>query len=109
MKTDIMKKKISDEQLEKELNEYNKTQKEIAYEYGYGHPSRTLSDRIRDLGFDARQSVNFQESGGLLLYLNPGVRETLEIEDPAFFQIENMDDGKVKLTFHNKKWRQEDE
>jgi len=104
-----MQKKISDEQLEKELKENNKTEKEIAYEYGYGYPSRTLHERIRDLGFNARQSVNFQESGGLLLYLNPGVRESLEIEEPAFFQIENAEDGEVTLTFHGQKWRKEDE
>lgn len=109
IKTNTMRKKISDEQLEKELKENNKTQKEIAYEYGYGHPSRTLSDRIKDLGFKSRQTVNFQDSGGALVYLNPGVAESLQLEEPAYFQIESVEESEITLSFHGQKWRHQDE
>lgn len=101
---------ITEEQLEKEL-EKGKTQKEIAHEYGYGHPSRALADKIRQLGYDVRQRLN---ENGNDYYIPPSTveeaieRANLNPEDTIFFESDMTKEGVIKIRPTEQKWRKEE-
>jgi len=103
--------KITQDQLKKEL-ENGMIQKEIADEYGYGHPSRVLADKIRELGYDVRQRLN---ENGNDYYIPPSTVETaiekagLDPEQTVYFDSKISDDGTIRVRPTKQKWRKEDE
>lgn len=105
--------KITQDQLKKEL-ENGKTQKEIAHEYGYGYPSRVLSDKIRDLGFEMNQTLSLNEHGGAQFYVGSDIVEealkkrNLEDKEERFFRTNVREsDGVIEIVPTGKKWRKE--
>jgi len=104
-------KKITDEELRNEIRK-SKSMKEIAYEYGYSHPSGTLHQRIRSLGFEKLNKLNMMETGASLS-LNKGqiskIRERKGIDGQLFFDRKVKDNGDVVLEFHDSEYIQEDE
>jgi len=106
--------KITDKQLVKEL-ENGKTYKEIAHEYGYGYPSRALSQKIRGNGYRKNNKASFYESGGVNLSIEPDkVEKALEVKGidrekgPVYFSTEVSDDGDINVCLHRKEWRREE-
>lgn len=105
--------KITQEKLKQEL-ENGKTQKEIAHEYGYGYPSRVLSDKIRELGFEMNQTLSLNEHGGAQFYTGKDiVQESLEKrglknKDERFFKTDVREDGVIEIIPTGKKWRREE-
>ena len=105
--------KITQEKLEQEL-EKGKTQAEIAQEYGYGHPSRALEDKIRDLGYKCNQKMSLGKWGGFQAYVNSEVTsESLEkagLKDveKRFFKSDVKEDGTIEIIPTDKKWGKED-
>ena len=101
---------ITDKELKQEL-ESGKTQKQIAHEYGYGHPSRALSDRIRQLGYDVRQRLN---ENGNDYYIPPSTVEAaikeagLDPEETIYFEDRIADDGTIEVKPTKVKWRKEE-
>ena len=52
----LTKEKITQDQLQEELQS-GKTVQEIAHKYGYGHPSRSLNDKLRELGYSKTREI----------------------------------------------------
>lgn len=104
-------KKITDKQLKKELKK-GKTYKQIAQEYGYRFPSRTLSQRIRDLGFEKNSKLSFYESGGANFSttsntINELLRKNgLEDADKVYYNYD-VENGSLVIRFYSKEWRSE--
>ena len=106
--------KITQDKLLEEL-ENGKTQKEIAHEYGYGHASRKLEDKIRDLGFEQNQKMSLGKWGGFQAYVNgtttskalekAGLKDT----EKKYFKSNVKSDGTIEIVPTDKKWRKEDE
>lgn len=99
--------KITDKELENELKA-GKTQKQIAHEYGYGHPSRRLKDRIWELGFETRQKLN---ENGNDYYVPPSTVEKaiekagLNKDETVYFESNITEDGTIEIKPTERKWR----
>lgn len=110
----MTEKKISDEELQEQLENGDKTEKEIAYNNNYGYPSNALNRRIRDLGFEKNQKINVKDSGAGQFYLGSepmleaagqkGI--SLEDADNVFFQINDIQDGRITLEMTTDSFRQ---
>lgn len=102
--------KITQDKLEEELKN-GKTQKQIAHEYGYGHPSRVLADKIRELGYDVRQRLN---QNGNDYYIPPSTVEKaiekagLDPEQTIYFESGITDNGVIQVRPTKQKWRKEE-
>jgi len=107
-------KKISDDQLLKEIRK-GKTQKRIAYEYGFGYPSGYLSERCRSLGYRKLNKLNVMSSGGASLSLTRDQIEKVrklkgfEKDSQLFFERQVLENGDVKLVFRTDEWVEEDD
>lgn len=88
-------KKISDEQLEKEIRN-GKNQKQIAHDYGYQHPSRALSQRIQKLGYRKNNKLSVEDWGGAKISVPSGVLNDC-LENHA---IQLKGEGSASLFFY---------
>lgn len=109
-------KKITDEQLEEEIRK-GRTQKEIAYDHGFGYPSATLSHRAEKLGYKKNRVSKIRSDGGVNVYINKSfVSEMLDKADESlvdkngddalayeFVRVSN--DGCLILKPHSRPWR----
>lgn len=115
--------KISDEELEKQIRQ-GKEMKQIAYDFGYGYPSKTLSERVKDLGYRNNHRFTIQDWGGATISLDSNTIEQAselsgvepqEVDDkqklyksnrvvlePESFELR---EGDVVLRFHDGAWR----
>lgn len=109
--------KITDEQLEKEIQK-DKTAKEIAYQYGFGYPSATLSERADKLGYERNRMAKIRQDGGVNIYMKQSVIEDmLELSEKellerngdqhfAYRLLTVQDDGCLVLKPEDSVWRQ---
>jgi len=104
--------KITDEQLKKEIKK-GKTEKEIAYDNGYGYPSSALNRRLNELGFDKNSKLTQQGAGGATSYWGKNIyhrlarqKEFNPNEDTLFLKIsEHEDSGKAVVEITDKAFR----
>jgi hypothetical protein len=116
-------KKISDEELENQIRQ-GKEMKQIAYDFGYGYPSRTLSERAKDLGYRNNHRFTIQDWGGATISLDSDTIEQASklsgvepeevdgseklfksnrvVAEPNSFELRQ---GDVVLRFHEDAWR----
>ena len=85
-------KKITDEQLEKEIRK-GRSQKEIAYDRGYSYPSKTLSDRAEDLGYKKNYVAKVRSDSGVNIYVPPSQLQEVMEKSGAEFVDKNGDDA----------------
>lgn len=109
----MTEKKITDKKLKQEIKE-GKTEKEIAYDNGYGYPNGRLNQRIRNLGFEKNQKLTIQSSGGAQFYFSSdtikGMAEEKGIDlqsvDKLFFRVRKIGDGRRELVITENSFRQ---
>lgn len=90
-------KKITDEELKHQI-EQGKTFKQIAYDFGYGYPTQTLSERARELGYRSNSRFTLQSWGGATISLDSGTLErAMQLSGVESF----TEDGKRKMFKHN--------
>lgn len=98
----MSKPNITQEKLDEEIQN-GKSYKEIAHEYGYGYPSRQLSEKIWKLGYKKRNKMSFYESGGANVSIkNDDVLEACKAHgiDPdtqEVFYETDVTDGKIEI------------
>jgi hypothetical protein len=98
-------KKISDEELREQLENGDKTEKEIAYDHGYGYPSNALNQRIHDLGFRKNQKINVKDNNAGQFYLGSETmqqaadQKNIDLNEAGkvFFQVNEIVDGEIVL------------
>jgi len=94
-------KKISDKQLKQELVENGKTQKQIAYEYGFSYPSSQLSKQINELGVDTRQRKKIsqhQHSGGIIRLTRSTLQKAgVDLDDQDWFYETEIKKGEIVI------------
>ena len=106
--------KITKDELKKEL-EKGRSYKGIAYEYGYGYPSRVLDDKFRELGYSKNKSLNKRdEYGGTTVYLGGEVIESAieqaGLEDKNNICItEKAENGKIVIDLTEREWSKKQE
>lgn len=106
--------KITDEQLKKEI-EKGKTEKEIAYDNGYGYPSSALNRRLQNLGYTKNSKLTQQGAGGATHYLGANLYRRLAEQkgfepdnETLFLKKEKVKDGKVTFEITDKAFRKKD-
>lgn len=109
-----MTEKLSDKELNEEI-EKNKTEKEIAYDNGYGYPSRALNQRLNRLGFEKNSKLTRQGSGGATFYLGKNLFTKLAKqkgfdpeEDRLFMKKQRAENGRVVFEITDKAFRKDD-
>lgn len=107
-------KKISDEELKQEI-EKGKTEKQIAYDNGYGYPSGALNERIRNLGYKANQKITVKDNGAGQLYLlsdpmqEMARQKNIDLQDVGnvfFRQVGSVEDGRIVLEMTTDSFRE---
>jgi len=85
--------------------------KEIAHEYGYSHPSGTLFQRIKNLGFTKLNKLNDMASAHSLSLTTSQVEKVKQrkgLEGQLFFNRKVTESGDVLLKFHDSEYIEED-
>jgi len=106
--------KITKDELKQELKS-GKQMKEIAHEYGYGHPSRALSDKARELGYRKNYNLTARsDRGGYNIYLNNDpvktileARNLLDRSDVYYF-TRVTERNTIELIPTDKLWRKQE-
>ena len=107
-------KKITDEELKQEIKK-GKTEKEIAYDNGYGYPSSTLNQHIHELGFTSNQKITLKDNCAGQFYLGSepmgkmADQKGIELteEDKVFFkQVGEIQDGRITLEMTTDSFRE---
>lgn len=107
-------KKITDEQLKKELKN-GKTYKQVCHEYGYGYPSRKLEQRMRNLGYRKNSNTSVDNYNGMKPYvpssklekavkINKGVGKD---QDSYNYFWKVTSEGNLELVLTEYEWRSE--
>ena len=103
--------KISEDELEKQLQE--KSLEEIAIQYGYNWPSRQLQDKARNLGYRQNPKLSFHNRGGANIYLTTDIlKQVFEKKqiDPdqetVYFTSKVLDTGEIKINVTKDNWSQ---
>lgn len=106
--------KITDEQLKEEIRK-GKTEKEIAYDNGYGYPSSALNRRLQNLGYTKNSKLTQQGAGGATHYLGANYYKKLARQkgfdpdnDTLFLKLVEMEDGKITHEITDKAFRKEE-
>jgi len=109
----MTEKKITDEELLEEIQK-GKTEKEIAYDNGYGYPSSALNRRLKELGYDKNSKLTYQGAGGATLYLGKELLYKLSDQkdldpdqDRLFMNEEKVEDGKITFEITDKPFSKE--
>jgi len=109
------KKKITDEELLEELQK-GKTEKEIAYDNGYGYPSSALNRRLQELGYRKNRKLTIQGNGGATLYIGSDLLETLTDakdlnpeEHRLFMDEKKVEKGEVVFEITDRPFKKEED
>ena len=111
----MSKPKITQDKLKEEL-EKGKTYKQIAYNYGYGYPSRALSEKMREIGYRKLETLNQRDKyGGTQLYVNGDLIDEA-IKEKDLQDCENIcrktfvnEKGNIEHELTEKEWSKEEE